>query len=121
MDVMKAKTQKIKIPSFVSRDVGVMIESFNSTLELVAEQTSQIPQIKEDITELKEDVAILKEDVGVLKVDVNVLKKDMREVKEDVGIIKMDIEQIKHDLKNKIDRNEFAILEHRVALLESRR
>jgi hypothetical protein len=41
-------------------------------------------------------------------------------VEDDIGVIKMDIEIIKHDLKNKIGRDEFAILERRVALLENR-
>lgn len=111
---MKTKNKKFKVPAYVSRDIGVMIEDFKGNLGLVMEQTSQIPQIKEDIEEIKEDI-------GVLKGDVMLLKKDMKEVKEDVSVIKIDIEQIKHDLKNKIDRNEFAILERRVALLESRR
>lgn len=97
---MKSKTKKIKIPLGLSRDVGVMIEHFNDTLNLVAEQTSQIPKIKEDVAQIRDD---------------------LNNVKEDVELIKMDIETIKHDLKNKIDRNEFALLERRVALLESRR
>ena len=42
-------------------------------------------------------------------------------MKEDVEVIKMDIEFIKHDLKNKVARDEFAVLERRVALLESKR
>ena len=42
-------------------------------------------------------------------------------MKEDVEVIKMDIEFIKHDLKNKVARDEFAVLERWVALLESKR
>ena len=67
----------------------------------------------------------LSRDVGVMiehfdeKLDF--VMENLIDVKQDVNVIKMDIEQIKHDLKNKIDRNEFAILERRVALLEIRR
>jgi len=111
---MKVKNNKFKVPAYVSRDIGVMIEDFKGTLDLVVEQTIQIPQIKEDIS-------VLKKDIQEVKSDVAVLKKDLVDVKDDIGTIKIDIEQIKHDLKNKIDRTEFAILERRVALLESRR
>src|SRR3989344_4662697 len=49
------------------------------------------------------------------------VKIDIEFIRGDVEVIKTDIEQIKHDLKSKIDRSEFAVLERRVALLESRR
>ena len=61
------------------------------------------------------------DDVEIIKMKVGKLETNMEVMKDDVSIIKMDIETIKHDLKNKIGRDEFSVLERRVALLESRR
>jgi peptidoglycan hydrolase CwlO-like protein len=94
---MAMNKKKVKIPADLSRDVGVMIEHFDEKLTFVMEQ------VVDHTTK------------------INAISQSLEEVKEDIGIIKMDIEQIKHDLKNKVDRNEFAVLERRVALLESRR
>ena len=88
---------KVKIPAGLSRDVEVMIEYFDEKLTFV---TEQIVDIKKDVDELKSDMNI---------------------VKEDVEVIKTDIEFIKDGLRKKVDYNEFASLERRVALLESRR
>jgi hypothetical protein len=41
-------------------------------------------------------------------------------MKVDIEVIKTDIEFIKHSLKRKVDIDEFAALERRVALLEKR-
>jgi archaellum component FlaC len=48
------------------------------------------------------------------------LATNLEKVKLDVEIIKSDIGIIKNDLKQKVDRNEFAILERRVLRLESK-
>lgn len=80
-----------------SSEIGAMLEHIDDKVTLIAEQ----------YTGLRKDVNIIKNDVGILK--------------EDVEIIKMDIEFIKHDLKKKVDRDEFTVLERRVALLESKR
>ena len=65
----------------------------------------------EAVGELKEDVAVLKEDVAILKEDVTVLKQDMQEVKEELHLIR-------NELKEKVSRDEFLALEHRVLRLE---
>lgn len=74
-------------------EIGALLEDFNSKFGLVAEQTSQIPEIKNKVDGLVENMEI----------------------------VKTDLEFIKHALKKKVDVDEFAVLEHRVALLESRR
>jgi len=43
---------------------------------------------------------------------------DGTEIKDDVEVIKLDIEVIKNDLKQKVGRDELAVLEARVAKLE---
>ena len=63
-------------------EIGALLEDFNSKFDLVAEQTSQIPDIK-------------------TKVDVMV---------EDMEIIKTDLEFIKSALKKKVDTEEFTTL-----------
>ena len=73
-------------------EVGALLEDFNSKIELVAEQTSQIPSIKE-------------------KIDF---------MAEDIEIIKTDLEFIKGSLKKKVDVDEFSALERRVIVLESK-
>jgi chromosome segregation ATPase len=73
------------------------------------EQTSLIPQMRNDIAELqigqaalsadlkivKEDVADLKKDVSDLKNDVSDLKKDVSDLKKDVGGLKADVSDLK--------------------------
>lgn len=99
--IMTAKN-KLKLSRKVTRvftgtEVGALVEDFTSQVKLVAE------------------------DVSGLHDKVDKMGNDIVLIKEDVEVIKMDIEVIKHDLKNKIGRDEFAVLERRVALLESRR
>ena len=78
-------------------EIGTLLEHIDDKVTLVAEQYTGLNK----------------------KIDKLVGKLDT--VAEDVEVIKMDIEFIKHDLKNKVARDEFAVLERRVALLESRR
>lgn len=73
-------------------EIGTLLEEFNSKFELVAEQTSQIPQMNKKIDGLAEDMET----------------------------IKTDLEFIKTILKRKVDVDEFSALERRVISLESR-
>ena len=88
-----AKKKKIYKPE----EVGMLFEHIDDKITLIAEQHSDI------------------------KKDIKVIKNDLGAVKEDVEVIKLDIEFIKNELKNKVARDEFAALERRVSLLESRR
>jgi hypothetical protein len=69
-----------------------LLEDFNSKFDLVAEQTAQIPEIKNKVNNLVEDMEI----------------------------VKTDLEFIKNALKKKVDVDEFLALERRVVSLESR-
>lgn len=80
-----------------STEIGALLEHIDDKVTLIAEQHVDIRK------------------------DINKMKDDLGAVKEDVGVIKIDIEFIKHELKKKVDRDEFAVLERRVALLENRR
>ena len=83
---MKTKNKKFKVPAYVSRDIGVMVEDFKGTLDLVMEQTAEIPKIKKSME-------VMHEDIEAVKIDIEFIRGD-------VEVIKTDIEQIKHDLKS---------------------
>lgn len=99
---MSKKYKKV-IDHFSGTEVGVLVEEF----------TSQVKFVGENVMELGKRMD---------KMDSKMDKMDSRmdRMENNIEIIKMDMEIIKHELKNKIGRDEFAILEHRVALLESR-
>lgn len=89
---------------FTGTEIGALVEDFTSQVKLVAEDVSGLHN-KFDRFEIK---------VDKIEADADVIKMD-------IEVIKMDLEVIKHDLKNKVSRDEFAVLERRVALLENRR
>ena len=86
-----------KKDSHNSSEIGTLLEHIDDKVTLVAEQYTDLNKKIDKIGE---------------KLDI---------VAEDVEVIKVDIEFIKHELKKKVDRDEFAVLERRVSLLESRR
>ena len=86
-----------KKDNYDSSEIGTLLEHIDDKVTLVAEQYTDLNK----------------------KIDRIGKKLDV--VAEDVEVIKMDIEFIKHDLKSKVARDEFAVLERRVALLENRR
>ncbi|MBI2062297.1 MAG: hypothetical protein HYT64_01220 [Candidatus Yanofskybacteria bacterium] len=73
-------------------EVGALLEDFDSKFDLIAEQTVQIPDIKEKVYSLAQNMEI----------------------------VKMDLEFIKNSFKKKVDIDEFAALEKRVSLIERR-
>ena len=108
-----------------SSEIGTLLEHIDDKVTLISEQHVDLKagyqKIDKKIDTLTKRVDNVVDMVGAIKEDVEVLKGDVEVLKDDVSIIKMDIETIKHDLKSKIGRDEFSVLERRVALLESRR
>lgn len=84
--------------------LGGVAEDFSSKLKIIAESASGI---QKQLIALRDMVARNTEDIESLKINVEVIKSD-------IGIIK-------NHLKRKVDIDEFAALERRVALLERRR
>lgn len=113
--------KNLKKHDWSSTEVGTLIEDFTSQVKLVAEQTAEIPKINKKVDLIQEDLEVMKTDLDVMKADMNVMREDMNVTKEDIGTMKVDINVMKNLLKKKVDVEEFAALEHRVALLESRR
>ena len=83
------------------RHLGVMIESTNDNVKLIAEQYGDL---RDDVKSVKQTVESHTEMIGNLAVDLSIVKED--------------IEFIKGSLKKKVDVDEFSALERRVSLLE---
>ena len=69
-----------------------MLEYIEDQVNIIAEQTSRIPE----------------------------MDKKIGRIEEAMEVMKMDMELIKHGFKTKVDIDEFAALEKRVSKLESR-
>lgn len=93
------------------------MEELGDDVKLVAEQFGDVRKT------LDEHTTILNrhgEMITQLRTDVTGLRKDVTELREDVDIIKGDVSFIKNALKAKVDTEEFAALERRVAALEKK-
>ena len=87
-------------------DVKLIAEQFGDVRKTLDEHTTILNQHGAMITRLAEDVTGLREDVTQLT--------------EDVDIMKGDVSFIKNALRTKVDTEEFAALERRVAELEKK-
>ena len=90
----------------------------DATFEAVGKLQEDVTTLKDDVSTLKDDVSTLKDDVSTLKDDVSTLKDDVSTLKDDMGIVKSELGLIRNELKEKIGRDEFILLEKRVAMLE---
>lgn len=91
-----AEMDSKKIIEEVNRHQDILYEKFQGEVQVIAEQYTDIKKALDEHT------------------------RTLDEHTETLAIIKMDIEFIKNELKQKVDRDEFAALERRVALLESK-
>jgi len=85
------------------RYLGVVAGNFNSQVKLIAESFGDT---QEQLVAIREMVAKNTEDIEMMKVDIDIMKAEL-------GIIR-------GDLKGKVGRDEFGVLEARVAKLERR-
>ncbi len=108
---MKKKIKKTDL-SATERRFGVVLENIDSKMDLVLEGhqaldtkfSKKIDKVDEKLEDIGEKIDIHTEMIGSMATDVE--------------IIKSNIEFIKNSLKKKVDIDEFAVLEKRVALLE---
>ncbi|MBI3684840.1 hypothetical protein HY250_00300 [Candidatus Azambacteria bacterium] len=135
---MKKQTSDPKIKTIlkeynkdVKRHISTLSEDFKNQVKIVAEQ---YVDIKKDIGRIKETLDSHTETldshtetlnahtemIGSMKEDIEVMKVDIATTKTDVEIIKTDVEFIKGGLKKKVDYDEFAALERRLVLVESK-
>ena len=83
------------------RYMGVQVEGLRSEIKLVAEI---VAGIQEQLIALREMVAKNTEDIELIKIDIEVMKAELAIIRK--------------DLKEKVGRDELAVLEARVAKLE---
>lgn len=107
----KKKINKKQL-STSERYFGVVLEDIDSKLDLLAEGhqglDKKIDKIGKNLEDFRQDTQYR------FKTLIEMTAKNT----EDIEIIKSDVEFIKNSLKKKVDIDEFAFLEKRVALLE---
>ena len=84
------------------RYLGVVAEDFKSQVQLMAES---LGGMQRQLTVIRDMVVKNTEDIEVIKMEMSVMK--------------MELSVIRRDLKEKVGRDEFTVLEARVALLEA--
>ncbi len=88
---------------------------------MVKKSNHNSPEIGTLLEHIDDKVTLVAEQYTDLNRKIDRIDKKVEAIAEDVEVIKMDIEFIKNDLKSKVAREEFTVLERRVALLENRR
>lgn len=74
-------------------------------------------EFKVVIEDIKTDIRKVTE---VMQAEFKIVKSDIRTIKEQIALLHEGQTEIKNNLKQKVDRDEFARLEMRVAKLENR-
>jgi len=69
---------------------------------------------------LEDKIGIVSEQVATNSEKLEEHNQRFNKIDETLEIIKLDIEFIKNELKQKISRDEFAVLERRVSILEAK-
>ena len=69
---------------------------------------------------LEDKIGIVSEQVAANTEDIAAMRNDVHKTRDDIEIIKLDIEFIKNELKQKVSHDEFAALERRVSMLETK-
>ncbi|OHA50737.1 MAG: hypothetical protein A3A97_02300 [Candidatus Terrybacteria bacterium RIFCSPLOWO2_01_FULL_40_23] len=95
-----------------------LLEDLNSKFDVFGEG---LDFVKSGIETMDGKIDIVDKRVDALDRKVEGLTEMVVKNTEDIGIIKADLHIIKDDLKEKVGRDEFRVLEQRVAMLEQRR
>ena len=108
----KKPTERVAGPRYTTEEVkrylGALSEDYTAKVDTIAEQYFGLNgKIDGGLAALNEKIDSVTEMVGKLA--------------EDMTVVKQNIEFIKGDLRKKVDYDEFASLERRVAVLERKR
>ncbi len=107
------------------RYTGALNEHFGDQVKVIAEIASgiqaQLVAIRDMVAQNTEDIAIMKIELRKHTEDIAAIKQELSRHTEDITAIKMDLTSIKNMLRQKVDVEEFALLERRVARLEATR
>lgn len=110
-DILKEQREEFQ------NHVGALAEHFQSQTQAVAEQYSDIKQTLDSHSKMFVDIKqTLDRHTEILDSHSEMIAN----LAENMEIVKADIEFIKGGLKKKVDYEEFAALERRLSLLESR-
>ena len=97
----------------------VVLENVYSEIDALGEaQDLMREQMQQGFTELHKAIQALDHRITSLEIKVNQLEERVGLLAEDVAVIKHEIRLIRHDLTQKVNREEFEMLEERVAKLE---
>lgn len=90
--------------------IGVLVEEFTSQMKLIAESMAG----------MQKQLIALREMVAKNTEDIEALREMVVKNTEDIEMIKFDTQFIKRELKQKVNYDEFSVLERRVSLLETK-
>lgn len=99
------------------RHFDVVAEDFISQTKIIAESLSGI---QKQLITLREIIVKNTEAIVDLQTQVIAIREMVAKNTENIEIIKTDTQFIKQGLKQKVDRDEFAVLEKRVSMLEAK-
>jgi len=106
------------------RHFDVIAEDLKGDIKMLSEQvganTETLETVKSQVGANTETLETVKSQVGANTETLETVKSQVGANTETLETIKLDIEFIKNDLKQKISRDEFAVLEKRVSLLEGK-
>jgi len=108
--MMKKETKNSEIDKILKRHNKEVMRHF----DIVAEG------IKDEVAIIAEQYGDIRQDISSIKETLNTHTEMIGSMAEDVSIIKADVEFLKGGLKKKVDYEEFAALERRLALVESK-
>ncbi len=94
----------------IKRHFDVVIEDVKGEIKIIAEQYTDVKKTLNSHTELLNSHTEL----------LNSHTEMIGSMAEDIAVIKTDVEFIKSALKKKVDYDEFAALERRMSLVESK-
>lgn len=110
MEINDQKLEQIltKQKEDFQRYLGVVVESFESQVKLIAES---MIGMQNQLTAIRDMVAKNTKDIEEMKIEIHINTGDITEIKENINIIR-------GDLRSKTSQDEFTMLEGRVAKLE---
>jgi len=113
------------------RHFGAAAEGFRTDVQLVAEGHAalreELAATRQEFQQSQRNLAadlgsafqVLSETLKGIQQELTALREMVAQNTEDISLIKMELSVIRSDLKEKVGRDEFAILEARVTRLES--
>ena len=87
--------------------------------DILASQRVEYQRYLGVVTEdFKSQVQLIAESLGGMQTQLTIIRDMVVKSTEDIEVIKMELSVIRRDLKEKVGRDEFTVLEARVAQLE---